>query len=159
MLAPPGLPAHNLFSIQTLLHTPIRTLFHKPSAKCAPRAFAPAKSRAFPPTPHGTPLFCALFFLSQTAFSNHLSYKRTSCACPIRAFPHPPFSFAPHFFYTPLHSFLPTKYTSTNQQTNMAVPYLPPLCGAYPTRKHTIPLPTAGLPRSPHKCASLAVTV
>ena len=32
------------------------------------------------------------------------------------------------------------------------------LCGVYPTRKHTIPLPTAGLPRSPHKCASLAVT-
>ena len=40
----------------------------------------------------------------------------------------------------------------------MAPPYLPPLCGAYPTSKHTIPLLTAGLPRSPHKCASLAVT-
>ena len=40
----------------------------------------------------------------------------------------------------------------------MAPPYLPPPCGAYPTRKNTTPLLTAGLPHSPHKCASLAVT-
>ena len=32
----------------------------------------------------------------------------------------------------------------------MRLAHLPPLCGAYPTRRHAIPLPAAGLTRSPH---------
>ena len=78
---------------------------------------------------------------------------------PHQGFPTSPiFICTPFFLHTP-YSFLLTKCTSTNHPPNMAVPYLPPPRGAYPTRKHTTSLLTAGLPRSPHKCASLAVTV
>ena len=46
--------------------------------------------------------------------------------------------------------------SSKNLSNKCSLPHLPPLCGAYPPHKHTTFLPSAGLPRSPHKCASLA---
>ena len=147
-------PPH--FSIQIHSSHPLHSQhFNHSSAKQRLPLLAPAKSRALTTTPHGTPAFLRPIFFSQTAYSNHSSAKRRPAFAPseLSHLPH-----EPRFLCNNLHSFLPTKCTPTNQPPNMAPPYLPPLCGAYPTSKHTIPLLTAGLPRSPHKCASLAVT-
>ena len=59
-----------------------------------------------------------------------------------------------HIFSIPL----PCKQPLFNYYPPSAPRAFAPVLRAYPTSKHTIPLHAAGLPRSPHKCASLAVT-
>ena len=100
---------------------------------------APAKSRAL------TPL--------TTLQTIHLPNAPRAFAPARQDFPTSPTN--PRFFYA-LFSFHKQPIQTIHPPN--ATRRLPPLCGAYQTRKNTTPLLTAGLPRSPHKCASLAVT-
>ena len=127
---PAGLSSYTPIFICNLLflHTPLffssnEMHSNQSATKYGTAIFAPIGS-AFSYVPF---YFCTPYsFFIECTSTNHPPNAPAHLPPPRGAFPHPPFSFAPHFFYTPPYSFLPTKCTPNHLSTKHSLPVLAP---------------------------------